>query len=225
MNFLKAAPVVMLLAGAFPTASNAAQLISNGGFENTGFGSTTNYYNVGNTADIGNPADHAPPTDFGWTISNGNVDIISYQSYGPAPTNGGSYGLDLVGYGSTGEISQTLSTVAGQSYAVSFDYRSNPGFVPASAEVLVDGSRIALVTGNAPNNGWTTFNGVFVATGASTTFGLNETSGGGNGGMFLDNVSVTAAPEASTWAMMMLGFAGLGFAGYRSSRKKAAYAA
>jgi hypothetical protein len=32
----------------------------------------------------------------------------------------------------------------------------------------------------------------------------------------LDDVSVTTTiPEASTWAMMVLGFAGLGFAGFR----------
>ncbi len=31
--------------------------------------------------------------------------------------------------------------------------------------------------------------------------------------------------EPSTWAMMILGFAGLGFAGYRKSRKAAALAA
>jgi PEP-CTERM motif-containing protein len=35
-------------------------------------------------------------------------------------------------------------------------------------------------------------------------------------------LSLTAAPEPSTWAMMMLGFAGLGFAGYRRSHKVAA---
>jgi phospholipase/lecithinase/hemolysin len=35
----------------------------------------------------------------------------------------------------------------------------------------------------------------------------------------------TPVPEASTWAMMALGFAGLGFAGYRSSRRSAAFAA
>jgi hypothetical protein len=34
-----------------------------------------------------------------------------------------------------------------------------------------------------------------------------------------------AAPEPSTWAMMVLGFAGLGFAGYRKSRKAVAVAA
>jgi hypothetical protein len=31
--------------------------------------------------------------------------------------------------------------------------------------------------------------------------------------------TLTAAPEASTWAMMVIGFAGLGMAGYRASRK------
>ena len=34
-----------------------------------------------------------------------------------------------------------------------------------------------------------------------------------------------SAPEASTWAMMVLGFAGLGFMGWRGSRKTAALAA
>jgi PEP-CTERM motif len=35
------------------------------------------------------------------------------------------------------------------------------------------------------------------------------------------NLTFTAVPEPSTWAMMVLGFAGLGFAGYRTSRKAA----
>jgi hypothetical protein len=34
-----------------------------------------------------------------------------------------------------------------------------------------------------------------------------------------------AIPEPSTWAMMLLGFAGLGFVGYRSTRKAASIAA
>lgn len=53
--------------------------------------------------------------------------------------------------------------------------------------------------------------GVAVATHANT---LDYIAGG-----------VTAtAPEPSTWAMMILGFAGLGFAGYRGSRKAASAA-
>ena len=38
-------------------------------------------------------------------------------------------------------------------------------------------------------------------------------AGGGGGGTFM-----IAIPEPSTWAMMIAGFAGLGFAGYRASR-------
>jgi hypothetical protein len=34
--------------------------------------------------------------------------------------------------------------------------------------------------------------------------------------------AATAVPEPPTWAMMLLGFAGLGFAGYRASRRAAA---
>jgi hypothetical protein len=36
-----------------------------------------------------------------------------------------------------------------------------------------------------------------------------------------DNLTVAAVPEASTWAMMILGFFGLGFFGYRKSSKNA----
>ena len=40
---------------------------------------------------------------------------------------------------------------------------------------------------------------------------------------FVDNASASSAvPEASTWTMMLLGFAGLGFAGYRQQRKAVA---
>jgi hypothetical protein len=36
--------------------------------------------------------------------------------------------------------------------------------------------------------------------------------------------TLTAVPEASTWAMMIIGFAGLGMAGYRASQKRMAAA-
>jgi hypothetical protein len=34
--------------------------------------------------------------------------------------------------------------------------------------------------------------------------------------------AITAVPEPSTWAMTTLGFGGLAFAGYRTSRRRAA---
>jgi len=33
--------------------------------------------------------------------------------------------------------------------------------------------------------------------------------------------NVSSVPEPSTWAMMLIGFAGLGFAGYRSTQRRA----
>jgi hypothetical protein len=42
--------------------------------------------------------------------------------------------------------------------------------------------------------------------------------GGGGGATFVYEVTV---PESQTWVMMLIGFAGLGYAGYRASRKTA----
>jgi hypothetical protein len=45
-------------------------------------------------------------------------------------------------------------------------------------------------------------------------------SGGGALKLAIDgNVTSVAVPELSTWAMLFLGFAGLGFAGYRNARQ------
>jgi hypothetical protein len=35
------------------------------------------------------------------------------------------------------------------------------------------------------------------------------------------NMTLTAVPEPSTWAMMVAGFAGLGFVGWRARRRTA----
>jgi hypothetical protein len=42
------------------------------------------------------------------------------------------------------------------------------------------------------------------------------------GGFGVGTLTLTAVPEASTWAMMLIGFAGVGMAGYRASQKRAA---
>lgn len=55
---------------------------------------------------------------------------------------------------------------------------------------------------------------------ASVEGGPNGEAAVSYGGVALPNV-----PESSTWAMMLLGFAGLGFAGYRAVRKGVSLAA
>ncbi len=57
-----------------------------------------------------------------------------------------------------------------------------------------------------------------------TTNALRVVATGGDGYYALGQIEAfgTAAPELSTWAMMLAGFAALGFAGYRGSRKSVA---
>ena len=43
--------------------------------------------------------------------------------------------------------------------------------------------------------------------------------------LLLDNVSIAAVPEPSTWAMLILGFAGIGFMAYRRKSQPAVLAA
>ncbi len=47
-------------------------------------------------------------------------------------------------------------------------------------------------------------------------FGVSDGDFSDNSGMY--TITVAQVPEASTWALMMLGLAGLGFAGYRKTK-------
>jgi hypothetical protein len=52
-------------------------------------------------------------------------------------------------------------------------------------------------------------------------FDFNKAVFSSNGNSFeFDNVAVGGVPEPSTWAMLLLGFAGLGFAGYRRTKRR-----
>lgn len=201
------------IAGTAP--ARAVERIVNGGFENTGFGATSGYYNLGTGGD-----NHAVPPDFGFSVPVNNVDIVANGVYGPALAGGGAYNLDLVGYGSTGAIAQSIRTVAGATYKVSIAYSSNNGISGPTADVTFNGGTIGLVTGTAA---WQTFTTTFTGTGGFATFGINETYGANNGGVFLDNVSVSGAvPEPATWALLLAGF---GMTGIAARRRKGALAA
>lgn len=184
---------------------SAANLLANDGFENTGFGGTTSYYNVGQ--------DHAVPADFGFSVPVNSVDIVANGAFGPTLAGGGAYNLDLVGYGSTGAIAQSIHTVAGKTYTVSIAYSSNNGINGPTADVTFNGATIGSVTGT---HAWQTFTTTFTGTGTTASFGVNETFGANNGGVFLDNLSVSGAvPEPATWALLIVGFGMVGVAARR----------
>jgi hypothetical protein len=96
-------------------------------------------------------------------------------------------------------LDQVLATTAGDTYTVSF------------------WTNQANVTGGGPNTNYQQI---------STNGEVGGTNTLGNGDDILVYASANGpppptVPEPSTWAMMLLGFAGLGFAGYRARRSNA----
>ena len=74
------------------------------------------------------------------------------------------------------------------------------------------------VSGTVPD--WITFSSSWSSgAGGIVTLSIIDTNTVASGNDFgVDNISLSAVPELSTWAMMGLGFAGLAFAGYRSRK-------
>jgi hypothetical protein len=206
------------------TASHATNLLTNGSFENpAGF--------VDNTGGGAMLLDPGATTMTGWTvIGSGSVLWAGPGSTvymgGLSPSNG-QYFLDLTGLTNQcppigtecAGVTQTVSTVFGEVYQLSFDFGGRVDSTPVSIEVFAGAASQSFWT---PVVTWTTETMSFIGTGSPTTISLVGTYAGGSGlELSLDNVVVTpsAIPEPSTWAMMALGFASLGFAAFRQGRR------
>jgi len=136
-------------------------------------------------------------------------------------------------------IEQTISGLTvGKTYALSFDWAvgQQAGFtLPTDAgwDVSIGSTTFSTPDVSIPGKGfagWFTPTHDFVATSTSELLSFaafcNPASRGCAGTVppfaLLDSVSITGVPEPATWAMMILGFAGLGYAGFRSARRKPA---
>jgi hypothetical protein len=108
-------------------------------------------------------------------------------------------GLNIPGYFSISFSSLT----AGDRYALTFDASGRPGY---------DGLPFT------PIDSWRAESFSFQATGASQTFTFAVSNVGSDHSVGIDNIALTTVPEPATWAMMLVGFAGLGFAGYRRNK-------
>jgi len=210
-NVVASVAAGLLLLSVAP-ASAAVNLLTNGSFE---------------APTVGNFYDNYGPGIPGWTVTTNNVDIVTQLS---GPFTGAAYQgtqyLDLVGFGSTGGVSQTFTTVAGRTYDLFFAFSNNPGSTSSAAAAFT----IAGLSGEVSHSGaalsdlnWSTYKTTFVATSYTSTLAFTNTVGGNNGGLLLDSVSVSSGvPEPSTWAMMLLGLAGLGYFSVRRGKKAAA---
>ena len=150
-----------------------------------------------------------------WTVGLGGVDWIS--SYWVPAEGDGS--VDTAG-NAPGSLSTILSTIAGQTYTLSFYLAGNPDGGSAVKQLNVQVGTVNQVftfdtTGHSKTSmGWVLESVSFVASGNDTlTFTSQDTlvTGGPSPyGAVLDGVSVsTAIPEPATYAFALLGLAGV----------------
>ncbi len=209
--------------------AHAAERLVNGGFEaDAAFAGHTSPV----PGDDGYMLSSGSTVMPGWTVINGDVswahDGNPYGHVNPLP--GDHYVLDLTAYerGPLGGVAQTFSTVAGQTYSVSFDIGVG-GSGPSLPSTLTRGP---VSVGASLTNAsglpccdfqsaagqfdvavWTTQHFDFVATGTSSTLSIYGSSTGPDKSVFigLDNVSVTGAvPEPATAVLALLGLGALG---------------
>jgi hypothetical protein len=224
MKLLVASAAVALLA---PVSAHA-NLITNGSFESPNIGQAW-YMEYG--SNIGQP-NYGGPTIDGWTINaNTNVDIVSaLGAPGGAPAAAGNQYLDLVGTGSTGGISETFSTVAGQTYNLGFDFGNNP-WSTSTASALITVSLNGLTanvthnTSTMNNIDWTPFGMTFVGNGGQMTLSFLNTVGGNSGGVLLDAINVDPTPLPAALPLFAGGLAMIGLIGRKRRKTVASIAA
>ena len=134
---------------------------------------------------------------------------------------------------------EARSAVLTQNWPINgFDSTVNIGGGLSQESLVINSLQFAITPGNPPNL-------AFAPVGVSNAFLFNSAGGfdvpasmalknasepnsysdfGAAGGPTYQ-IPVAAVPEPSTWAMIILGFAGMGFMAYRRSRKDQALAA
>jgi hypothetical protein len=216
MNFkLGGLACAVLIAAAATSFGASAAIVTNGSFEDTtNFvlpdGNDTISLAVGSTA--------MP----GWTVVNGTLAWIGPTNTFGLTAQNGSYFLDLTDYrdhSPYGGVSQTIATTAGGHYALTFYLGSSTQYGVPDSIFASAGTGSGTFTSTNPtlNNFWQLETLLFTATGPSTLISLVGNSG--NQYIGLDNVAVEAVPEPSTWAMLIVGFLGVGVMAYRRNNK------
>jgi hypothetical protein len=184
------------LAAAFTlcTSAHASNLIADSGFESAG-GAPFNTYFAGQSIDGGS-----------WNVTQGAVYIDTQDPYVYQGNN--ALNLTLANPYVPDSIAQTVATVVGQTYQISFyaDSDSSNTFSLTIAQLGFPSLN------NDGNSGlFTDYSAAFIATSTSTTLDFTSTAdpaiGSPYGSVMIDNVSLQATPEPNSFLLLLTGIA------------------
>ena len=170
----------------------------------------TNYYSINSGVN-------------GWAFGSSGTYLAAQTDAAGNPTGDGALLLNENG----GIATNIVGLVVGQQYSISLllwgDNRPGSNYV-FNIAIGSNSWSTPGVDGNAGSNPGILQSYFFTATNTSEILTLSQSSGT-QASPIVDNISIAAVPEPSTWAMMILGFAGIGFLAYRRRSKPALTAA
>ena len=230
------AAIAAAISAASPVA--AQEYVTNGGFEsvsNNGqnfqvdpgnpYGTVTGWSTAATPS--GNPYNilfHSSIATTGSAVGEYSGTGVEYLH--ALPTNNAGHGNFMALDGDSAVngtfLTQLTGLTVGGLYTLSFDWAtgqiaSRTGATTEGLNVQVGSLNLTLAPRSTPSGGstpWATVTANFTATGANQTlsFLANGTPSGLPPVALLDNVSVRGAvPEPTSWAMMLIGFGGIGF--------------
>ncbi len=151
-----------------------------------------------------------------WTTANNGMELRNNVA---GTAFDGSNFVELDGYANSG-ISQTIDTVAGQWYALSFEYSNRAGTDPSTNGLAwsfgsASGDAPALAMNTGSDNLWQLYSTTVQATATQTTLTIWATGTSDSYGSSLDAVSLSAVPEPQSLALVAAALFALALAARR----------